>query len=150
MKKTLILTALAVIGFVTAPSLVAQNFDLITLTNVPTGTGHTATNANTNFNSQAISPNGQDLKFWIKFTGTNATSTGTLVFTLLGAPDRTNYQSSALATFTGTYNGTNPVITPFFIAATNFVGVANVKFSAVTNISTNFGTIQWIKAAVPR
>jgi hypothetical protein len=145
MKKTLILAALAVLGF--AASVKAVDPTVITLTNVPTTTSLSATNGNTNFSSQAISPSGKALTFWFKEVGTNATTSGTSVFSLFGAPDGTNYQTTALTTFTMTLNGTNPVIKPFYLSETNFYGFKSVKFGAVTNVSTNFNTISWIKVA---
>lgn len=145
MKKTLIIAALALLGF--TASVEAVDPTVVTLTNVPTTTSLSATNGNTNFSSQAFSPQGKAVTFWIKETGTNATTSGTTVFSLYGAPDGTNYQSTALATFTMTLNGTNPVIKPFFLADTNFYGFKSVKFGAITNVSTNYNNIGWIKAA---
>lgn len=152
MKKTLILTALAVIGFTglaqAQTDLSNPNFDLIKLTNVPSATSHSATNGNTNFSSQMIDPNGKDISVWIKFRGTNATTTGTAGFTSYVAPDKTNF--APLLTNTVTYNGTNPVIARFQYPATNFAGVANFKYGAITNVSTNFGVIDWIWIGRPK
>lgn len=144
--KSLVLvgiTALA-LTFAPAPAGAQDNaaIDVNPLAGIPLLTSHSATNGNTNFSSEAINPEyGKDLTFWLKVRGTNATSSGTQVWSLFGAPDTTNFQSTALTTMTMTYNGTNWVIKPFFLAWTNFAGFNTLKFGSITNVSTNRGEI---------
>ncbi len=155
MFRTLVMVGLTAFAltFAPAPAVAQDNdkIDVVPLAGVPVRTGHSATNSNTNFSSQAINPEyGKDLTFWWKVRGTNATSSGTMVASLFGAVDGTNFQTTALTTMTMTYNGTNWVVKPFFYHWTNFAGFNALKFGAITNVSTNSGIIGKAWVAKPK
>ncbi len=108
------------------------------ITNMPTFLATNTPSTNVNFTRPIpLSAYTNGMTIWWSFVGTNATSSGSVKQILEVSPDNSTWSSDTQFTFTGTVNGTNPVVAKTNVPASFFVNANWWRLRYTTNATTN-------------